>query len=315
MLWELRKSGKSKQNAKLFFHTIGWPLPYNTFGGSWFYPLGGDLVSLGLIAGLDSPEGDLSVHDKLQAMKRHPLFARLLKGGKCLEWGAKTLPEGGWHALPKKLSGNGILIIGDSAGFINMASLKGIHYAMASGLLAAETLLEAVEANNFSEEVLKKYDQKIKSSFIAKELYKCRNLRQSFQKGLFWGLLRAGLITLSNGRWPSDFKKDLLKPDDQMQKTFKKSSKGLSSFSKSEGVYLSGNKTRDKIPSHLKTKKGLPKQLIRFYETICPAGVYEEKEGKLVVNAPNCVDCKATDVLGPLWQPREGGSGPEYRLM
>lgn len=304
-----------KTKCQTAFHTIGWPLPYNTFGGSWFYSLGDNLVSLGLIAGLDSPEGDLSVHDKLQVMKSHPLFAGLLKGGKCLEWGAKTLPEGGWHALPEKLSGNGVLLIGDSAGFINMATLKGVHYAMASGIFAAEILSEAVEKNNFSEDFFKKYDQKIQNSFIKKELYKSRNLRQSFQKGLFQGLLRAGLITFSNGWWPRDFRKNFLQSDNQVQKIFKKFSRDIFPFSKTDGVYLSGNRTRDQIPSHLKTKTGLPKQLLQFYEKICPAGVYEEKEGKLVVNAPNCVDCKATDVLGPHWQPREGGSGPEYRLM
>lgn len=304
-----------KTKCQTVLHTIGWPLSLNTFGGSWLYPLGENLISFGLIAGLDSPEGDLSVHNKLQIMKEHPLFAGFLKGGKCLQWGAKTLPEGGWHALPEKLSGHGVLIIGDSAGFINMATLKGIHYAMASGLFAAETLFEALKENNFSENFLKSYDKKIQNSFIAKELYKCRNIRQSFQKGLITGLLRAGLITVSNGRWPRDFQKDLLKPDNQIQKTLTQASKDISSFSKAEGVYLSGNRTRDQIPSHLKTKDGLPKKLIQFYEKICPAGVYEEKEGRLVVNAPNCVDCKATDILGPRWQPREGGSGPEYQLM
>ena len=112
------------------FHSVGWPLESHTFGGSWFYPLGENLVSLGLVVGLDSREANLSVHDKLQTLKRHPLFVRYLRGGKRLEWGAKTLPEGGWHALPERLSGPGALLIGDSAGFLNMASLKGVHYAM-----------------------------------------------------------------------------------------------------------------------------------------------------------------------------------------
>ena len=181
-----------KTKPQTVFHTIGWPLPQNTFGGSWFYPIGENLVSLGLIAGLDSPEGNLSVHDKLQTMKNHPLFAQWLKDGKCLEWGAKTLPEGGYHALPEKLSGHGVLIIGDSAGFINMSSLKGIHYAMASGLYAAETLHKAFEENNFSQDILKNYDEKIKNSFIVKDLYRYRNLRQSFHKGLFSGLSKSG---------------------------------------------------------------------------------------------------------------------------
>ena len=300
---------------KTVFHTIGWPLPHNTFGGSWFYPLGENLVSFGLVTGMDSSEGDLSTHDKLQAMKNHPLFARWLKDGKCLEWGAKTLPEGGYHALPERLSGNGVLIIGDSAGFLNMASLKGIHYAMASGFFAAETLYKAFKENNFSQTFLKDYDQKIRNSFIVKDLYKSRNLRQSFQNGLFSGLLKSGLITVTGGRWPGDFKKNVLKPDNQIKRTLKSVLKSNFSLTKTDGVYLSGNRTRDKIPSHLQIKNNLPKELAQFYEKMCPAGVYEEQNGKLNVNAPNCIDCKATDILGPRWKPREGGSGPEYQLM
>ena len=130
-------------------------------------------------------------------------------------------------------------------------------------------------------------------------------------------MLRAGLITATGGRWPGDFKKGALKPDSQVQKFFKAEGvKPLSSVSaKSDGVYLSGNRTRDKIPSHLKAKPDLPKELIQFYEKMCPAGVYEEKEDRLSAKAPNCVDCKATDILGPRWKPREGASGPEYQLM
>lgn len=299
------------------FHSVGWPLKNHTFGGSWFYPLGENLISLGLVVGLDSKDAGISVHDKLQDLKNHPLFDRYLKGGKRLEWGAKTLPEGGWHAVPEKLSGPGVMLVGDSAGFLNMASLKGVHYAMASGVLAAETLHKAFKGNDFSEDSLKIYDEKIKNSFIAKELYKSRNLRQIFQKGLFTGLLNAGLMTITGGRFPKDFKTGALKLDNQIPKSFNSEAvKSLPSVSaKSDGVYLSGNRTRDKIPSHLKTKSDLPEELIRFYERLCPAGVYEEKNGRLVAGAPNCVDCKATDILGPRWQPREGGSGPEYQLM
>ena len=179
------------------------------------------LVSLGLVVGLDSPSGDLSVHDELQKMKTHPLFRKWLAKGKCIEWGAKTIPEGGWFALPERLSGPGLLILGDSAGFVNMASLKGIHYAMASGFYCAETLLPALEKGDFSAKALKEYDQKIKNSFIARELYTYRNLRQSFNKGLFRGLLNAGLITLTRGLWPPDFKSKRLKSDSHVKKRVK----------------------------------------------------------------------------------------------
>ena len=308
-IWEVKKEPKK------IIHTIAWPLESQTFGGSWLYPLGDNKISLGLVAGLDSPSANLSVHHKLQELKEHPLFATILKEGKCLEWGAKTIPEGGYKALPKTQHGHGLLILGDSAGFVNMASLKGIHYAMASGVLAAETLITAFEKNDFSKETLKVYDKKIQNSFIQKELYTYRNLRQSFHKGLWKGLLQAGLITLTQGRWPSDFKKEDLSSDVQVQRFLKEKKEKKKGLSKTDAVFLSGNQTRDKIPSHLKTKNHLPKELIQFYENMCPAAVYEEKENQLVVNAPNCIDCKATDILGPRWTPRERGSGPNYKLM
>ena len=307
-VWEV------KTEPKGIFHSVGWPLDSKTFGGSWFYSLGKGLVSLGLVVGLDSPSGNLSVHDELQKMKTHSLFKKYLKDGKCIEWGAKTIPEGGYYALPDKFHGEGILILGDSAGFVNMASLKGIHYAMASGYYAAETICTAFEKKDFSTHCLKEYDQKIKNSFIAKDLYIYRNLRQSFHKGLFPGLLRAGLITLTRGLWPFNFKASILQEDAQVKRQIKKVSIPDEGFRKVDAVYLSGNQTRDKIPSHLTTKESVPKELGVFYERMCPAGVYEQKN-QLIVNAPNCIDCKATDILGPRWTPRERGSGPNYKLM
>lgn len=305
-IWEVKKAPDK------VIHTIAWPLERNTFGGSWFYPMGDQLVSIGLMAGLDSPNGDLSVHDKLQLMKKHPLFFHWLNGGKCVEWGAKTVPEGGWNALPKRLYGDGILILGDSAGFVNMASLKGIHYAMASGVFAAETLFHALQKEDFSGNTLKMYEEKIHNSFIKKDLYKSRNLRQSFHKGLFKGLFKAGLTTLTRGKWPHDFKKKELFSDAQMKRNLKNlSPKGTG---KRDAVFLSGNKTRDQIPSHLKSKENTPPELGAFYQNFCPAGVYEQ-EKNLLINAPNCIDCKATDILGPRWTPRERGSGPHYKQM
>lgn len=307
-IWETEKAPDK------ILHTVGWPLPQHTFGGSWLYPLGENLISLGLVVGLDSSQGDLSVHDELQKMKEHALFQKYLKGGKCLEWGAKTIPEGGWQALPSRLSGEGVLILGDSAGFVNMASLKGVHYAMASGVFSAEVIFKAFEKQDFSTHVLQEYDKKIKSSFIAKDLYTYRNLRQSFHGGLWKGLLKAAGITLTKGFWPADFKPGQLQTDDQIKKQMTHSPIKHKGHNKMNAVYLSGNKTRDKIPSHLIVQKDLPKELGRFYEKMCPAGVYEQKD-KLIVNPPNCVDCKATDVLGPRWTIRERGSGPNYKLM
>ena len=311
-VWELEK------DPDKIFHTVAWPLDSKTFGGSWFYPLGNKQVSLGLVVGLDSANAGLSVHDELQKMKRHPLFQKYLKGGKCIEWGAKTIPEGGYHALPERLSGDSVLIIGDSAGLVNMASLKGIHYAMASGYYAAESLISAFEKKDFSHKTLKIYDKKVKESFIGKDLYQFRNLRQSFHGGLFLGLIKAGLITLTRGFFPFDFKKSQLKTDAEMPRSFKLNANNKTPaevLSKQDAVYLSGNKTRDKIPSHLIKPKSTPKNLGLFYEKMCPAAVYEQKKEELIVNSPNCIDCKATDILGPRWTPRERGSGPNYKTM
>ena len=308
-VWEIKKEPNK------IFHSMGWPLDSKTFGGSWFYPLGEGLASLGLVAGLDSHSAELSVHDELQKMKEHPLFKKYLEGGKCIEWGAKTIPEGGCHAIPNRLSGDSVLILGDSAGFVNMASLKGVHYAMASGYYSAEVILSAFEKQDFSHSVLKEYDEKIKNSFIFKDLYKYRNLRQSFHKGLLSGLMRAGLITLSRGLFPFDFKASELTEDADIKRQINPSSDSHKGMSKVNAVYLSGNKTRDKIPSHLLKKDNLNKEVGLFYEKLCPAGVYEQKEDQFIVNAPNCVDCKATDILGPRWTPRERGSGPNYKLM
>ena len=308
-LWEVKNPPQG------ITHTLGYPLKNHTFGGSFFYPMGENLLSIGLVVGLDSKNGSLSVHDKLQEMKEHPFFKKHLKGGKRLEWGAKSLPEGGYHAIPSQLSGNGVLITGDSAGFLNMGALKGIHYAMASGFYAAETLFEAFLKKDFSDESLKLYDKKIKESFIAKELYIYRNLRQGFHKGLLGGLFNAGLITLTRGLLPRDFSPKDLKKDAEALRSMKEENFSDSLKSKVDSVYLSGNKTRDKIPSHLIEGGEVSKELAQFYERLCPAGVYELRDGKLLVNAPNCVDCKATDVLGPRWTPRERGSGPNYKQM
>ena len=311
---------KVKEEPDRTLHSIGWPLPKSVFGGSWLYPLGKGMISLGIVVGLDSPLSGLSAHQELNKLKSHPLFKKILEGGERLEWGAKILPEGGWLALPQRLSGAQLLLLGDSAGMINMASLKGIHYAMASGWYSAEVIVKAFEKGDFSYDILKEYDQKIQTSFIKKDLYFYRNLRQGFRRGLYQGLLRAGLIIASRGHLPRDFKAGQLPPDHQVKKYVSplteddKKADLKDRQSKAEAVYLSGNRTRDQIPSHLKASKNTPEEVGRFYEKMCPAGVYEW-EGKLKTHAPNCVDCKATDVLGPGWSPRERGSGPDYRWM
>jgi electron-transferring-flavoprotein dehydrogenase len=306
-LWRVKK-----QPEKVT-HTLGWPLPQNAFGGSWLYPVGEDMVSFGLVAGLDYKEHNLDVHALLQKLKSHPFFKQYLEGGEILEWGAKTIPEGGLHAIPEKISGDGVLMVGDAVGFVNVPALKGIHYAMESGMLAAETAFEALMKKDTSAKTLTSYDEKIRSSFIWSDLKKVRNMRFAFKDGFWTGSVKAALMTATMGAFPGDpsqFHEDA--EENKSTGTDPIQNPGLS---KVDAVYLSGNKTRDDIPSHLTVGKDIPKHVAEMYAAMCPAGVYELKDDKLVVNAPNCVDCKATDVLGPRWQPREGGSGPDYKMM
>jgi len=298
-------------------HTLGWPVPLNEFGGTWMYPQGPNQVSLGLVVGLDYRNARLDVHALLQQMKRHPLFRGVLAGGQLLEWGAKTIPEGGYHALPERFSGDGLVMAGDCVGFVDVPSLKGIHYAMQSGIYAARAIFAGLKLGNTSAGALAEYDRLVRGSFIAGDMYRTRNMRLAFKDGFMVGATKAGLMTLTGGRFPgarigmhqdAEAPKSLgagvpLAPD------------GVLTFSKLDAVFKSGNATRDTIPSHLIVGRDISAEVAEFYAHLCPAGVYERVGDELRINPPNCVDCKATDVLGPRWTPREGGSGPRYRAM
>ncbi|MFL5403869.1 MAG: FAD-dependent monooxygenase, partial [Gemmatimonadales bacterium] len=178
-------------------HTLGWPLPGDAFGGSFLYPLGTDQVALGLVVGLDYHDANLDVHDLLQRLKLHPLFQQQLEGGRLLEWGAKTIPEGGYYSLPERRYGDGILLAGDAAGFVDVPSLKGIHYAMQSGIYAARVAFAALKANDTSAGSLAPYDKMVDQSFIAADLFRTRNIRLAFKHGFLAGGVRAGLMTLT----------------------------------------------------------------------------------------------------------------------
>lgn len=310
-LWKIKKPLDS------IIHTLGWPLPTNAFGGSWMYPMSDDTVSLGLVVGLDYRQHNLDVHKLLQKMKTHPLFAEYLDGGELLEWGAKTIPEGGYHSLPKRLSGDGVLITGDAAGFVNVPALKGIHYAMQSGIYAARAIFKALKEKDTSQKGLSSYDQTVESSYLRTDLYKVRNMRQAFKSGFFVGGAKAGLMTLTGGVFPPQGPEK--ESDDEAIKEIVASQElapnVAGGISKVDAVFQSGNKTRDDIPVHLQVGVDVPPEVADFYHHMCPAGVYERQGDKLVINAPNCVDCKATDVLGPRWSPREGGAGPKYKQM
>jgi len=310
-IWETKKP------LDAIVHTLGWPLPTDAFGGSFMYPLARDLVAIGLVVGLDYKNLDLDVHELLQRMKLHPLFRQYLEGGEMVEWGAKTIPEGGYFALPARRSGDGVVILGDSAGFVEVASLKGIHYAMQSGIYAARAIFAALKAGDVSGERLREYDRLVNESYILSDLYQRRNMRLAFKDGFYVGGAKAGLMTLTKGAFPGG--KIEMEPDAAVPRTRRPTKAfvpdGKLTFRKLDAVFKSGNATRDDIPSHLIIGVDISPEVAEFYEHMCPAGVYERDGDRLVVNAPNCVDCKATDVLGPRWTPREGGSGPKYRMM
>ena len=202
-------------------------------------------------------------------------------------------------------------ILGDAAGLVNVPSLKGIHYAMLSGISSAEFLAQKKQKKTriSFEDLIKK------QSVIGKDLYQVRNVVRTLQtENKIMGFIKAGLMILSLGRFPGNLNPQKLLKDNQ-KKRFVNKGEEMASDGKADAVYLSGNKTRDDIPSHLEVFENLPEAVQDFYINFCPAGVYEKKDGRFIVNAPNCVDCKATDVLGPRWNPREGGSGPDYSLM
>ncbi len=310
-LWE------TKQPLDRMIHTLGWPLPRSAFGGSFVYPMEDNLVSLGLVVGMDYHEQSLDVHHLLQRLKRHPLLDKLLEGGEMVEWGAKTIPEGGFHSLPERLHGDGVLVVGDAAGFVDVPSLKGIHYAMHSGMLAARTIFDALKKGDTSRAALGSYDAAVRDSYILEDMHETRNVRLAFKKGFVkGGALSGAMIATKGALFGSriDVEEDAAEPK-VLARAEPFVPDNERTFSKVDAVYKSGNQTRDDIPSHLIVAEHASPMAEDFYSSMCPAGVYETTSEGFRVNAPNCIDCKATDVLGPRWTPREGGSGPKYKRM
>lgn len=310
-IWETKKP------LNTVIHTLGWPLPGDAFGGSFMYPLEPNVVGLGLVVGLDYRKTNLDTHGLLQEMKRHPLFRPYLEGGEMVEWGAKTIPEGGFYSLPDRRYGHGVVILGDSAGFVNVPSLKGIHYAMQSGIFAARAIFDALKKGETAAPYLASYDELVRDSFITDDIFRTRNMRLAFKNGFVLGGFKSLMMTLTGGRLfgkriPMEADADVWK---QTRSPKVPQPDGELTFSKVDAVFKSGNATRDTIPSHLITEGDVDQDVAEMYASMCPAGVYEVVDGQLRVNTPNCVDCKATDVLGPRWMPREGGSGPSYKRM
>jgi electron-transferring-flavoprotein dehydrogenase len=305
-------------------HTMGWPLrggrKYREFGGSFIYPMGDDMVTLGMVVGLDYRDAELSVHDLLQELKTHKLVRRILEGGERIGWGAKTIPEGGFVALPRRLHASGLLLCGDGAGFVNVPALKGIHYAIESGRLAAEAAFASLQPGRtpWTPGALASYDESLRGTFVWDDLKKVRNTRQAFAHGILLGGAMAGAMTLTLGKFPPtemsterDAEQDLFGTN---RSTRYPAPDGKLTFDKLSSVYLSGNKTRDDAPNHIRVQTDVPGGIALLWERMCPAQVYEAKDGGVEVTASNCVQCGAITAKGGRLTPPEGGSGPEYKL-
>ncbi len=205
-VWELgvKEVWKVAKPLETIVHTMGWPLragaKYREFGGSFIYPIGDDMVTIGIVVGLDYRDAELSVHDLLQELKTHPKIRQILEGGERVEWGAKTIPSGGFHSLPSQLHAPGLLLCGDGAGMVNIPRLKGVHYAIESGRLAAEAAFRALQRGETPASALSSYDDAIRESFIWKDLREVRDMRQVFQRGFFVGGALASAMTVSKGR-------------------------------------------------------------------------------------------------------------------
>jgi electron-transferring-flavoprotein dehydrogenase len=309
-------------------HTMGWPLrggaKFREFGGSFIYPMGEEHVSIGMVVGLDYRDMELSVHDLLQELKTHPRVRRILDGGERVQWGAKTIPEGGFVALPERFHAPGLLLCGDGVGLVNVPALKGIHYAIESGSLAAEAAWRTLAAGASMRDALASYDSSLRESFIWSDLREVRNMRQAFGRGFWVGGALAGAMTATKGKFPPgnapterDASQTLISSD--RAKSYP-APDGKLTFDKLSSVFASGNRTRDDQPSHIRVAANVPRDVAEMWVHMCPAQVYEAgaEDGagtvEVQVNPSNCVQCGAITAKGGRLTPPEGGAGPEYTL-
>ncbi len=309
-------------------HTLGWPLDKKTYGGSFIYHWKDNKILLGFVIGLDYQNPYLSPYEEFQRFKHHPAIAELLQGGRCLSYGARALNEGGYQALPK-LSFPGGVLLGCSAGFLNVPAIKGSHYAMKSGMLAAECFFaqpDQVELLN--------YETAIADSWIGKTLYTVRNIRPAFRFGLLPGLAYAALDTyLFKGKAPWTFKHHAdhaqLKTTSYATPIAYPKPDGCLSFDKMTSVNRANTYHEENQPCHLKLLNSDKPMSVNYplyggpEQRYCPAGVYEyvekDQHKQLQINAQNCIHCKTCDIKDPTqniqWVTPEGGGGPNYGEM
>ena len=336
-LWEVPK-GRLAKGAVL--HTMGWPLDSKTFGGGFVYGFTEERVSVGLVVGLDYRDPFLDPHGLFQQYKEHPFLRAILEGGKLVRYGARTISEGGWYSIPRPYA-DGVLLAGEAAGYLNAMRLKGVHLAIKTGMLAAETALEALAAGDTSASKLGAFAEKVERSYVKRELWKVRNFHQGFKHGLWAGLVNSGLQMFTGGRGLVDPMQpskgyaeihtlaDEYGPGTTRDDFKRKKTDGALTFDRLTDVYHSGTKHDEDQPAHLHVadttvcETRCREEYGNPCEKFCPAAVYEmvpkgsdPKDLRLQINFSNCVHCKTCDVMDPYqiitWVTPEGGGGPRY---
>jgi electron-transferring-flavoprotein dehydrogenase len=333
-LWEVPAGRVAKGEV---IYTLGYPLTGQEYGGAWIYGISDTLLSVGYVVGLDYQDPRLDPHHVYQSFKQHSLVRPLLEGGKMVRYGAKSLPYGGWLTMPK-LSGKGWMILGDSGSMLNSQRLKGIHLAIKSGMLAAETAFESMRVADNSSGALEAYQTRVEGSWIREELYAVRNFHQGFEHGLLPGLVNSGIQQVLGGRNPGgDLSNhagylDMRKLDAINRSTYGREATlgpakgdGKLTFDKLTDVYHSGTRHEDDQPIHLviRDTNVCNHRCVEEYgnpcQHFCPAAVYEMVDRKININFANCVHCKTCDIMDPYqvitWVPPEGGGGPNYDGM
>ncbi len=327
-LWEIPAA---QHRPGLVEHSVGWPLDRKTYGGSWLYHFGENLVSYGFVVGLDYHNPWLSPFEEMQRFKAHPAMRKHFEGGRRISYGARALSEGGIQSMPK-LTFPGGALIGDTAGFLNVPKIKGTHAAMKSGLLAAEAVAEAMANGSPAEPV--SYTEKFEASWLHPELHGARNIRPAFAKlGLFGGIAYSALDTfVLRGRAPwtlhhAHADHEGLTPANAAPRIAYPKPDGVLTFDRLSSVFISNTNHAEDQPAHLVLKEPQRWLGVNWNEyaspesRYCPAGVYEavgveQGEPRLQINAQNFVHCKTCDINDPTqnidWRTPEGGGGPNY---
>lgn len=334
-VWKLgaKEVWKTEKQWDQVVHFFGWPGRssakwHETGVGGWVYPYGENQVSIGLVAPLATPDATVSAHDMLQAVKQHPKLKAILEGGERIAWGAKAIQGGGYWAQPK-LSVPGAVLVGESGGLIDMASLKGVHLAIQSGILAGEQIYESLKKG---QKDLTGYERAIADDDVTgKRMYEVRNNMQLVGGSSFpFNTMKAGIDIVTKGKIPGGRKTNhrdaevvqFVPAEGKRASDQYPQPDGKYTFDKLSSVFITGNATRDDAPSHIRIEKNVPREVAETWKWMCPAGVYEIPEDApetghvdVIVNYTNCVQCGAITARGGRLTPPEGGDGPAYQVV